>query len=118
MNLEISKTTFTNASAAKTGGAVFVKDILTVSLISSVITDAESGSGGCASIEGANVVSITESKMLNCDSKSGVGSRAVCICPVKQAFYEGPKPINRYLFISILQLDAVCHKKLMMVGRK
>lgn len=77
--MEVSKTTLADASAAKTGGAIFAKDVPTVSLISSVIKDAKGSSGGCASIEGANLVSMSDCRIIKCDAKSGVGRKAAYI---------------------------------------
>lgn len=82
----ITDTNFTGASAAKTGGALFVKDVHLAYLVNVVIEDAEGSSGGCASFEVAGHAFMANSKMLNCNAKSGVSSRAVCICLEKQEF--------------------------------
>lgn len=71
--LNISQSTFATASAGQAGGAVFGIDLSSVSFVSSEVDGSEGGSGGCASIEGVDIVSVVDSKMHNCNALSGVG---------------------------------------------
>lgn len=82
--LEISKTNFTDVSAANAGGALFAKDVPEISVTSVVIDGAEGKSGGGTSIEGAKDVIFSKSEILSCDAVFGVSKRTVHICPSKQ----------------------------------